>query len=126
MSAAHTFATMSLFRTAEGSLKILPSKVTGVCGVNTGNGVFTMVAIQPNIWVCSYTPSAPFEGATNAQGDYTLEFTWRGHKLDEVWIKTTRYIHAGEELLIQYDIGRANAHWGPMYSQQARKTNTIN
>ena len=71
----------SLGNTTEGSLRILPSRVTGVCGVNTGNGVFTMAAIPPNTWVCSYAPSAPFEGATNAQGDYTLEFAWRSHKL---------------------------------------------
>ena len=39
--------------------------------------------------------------------------------MDKVWIKTTQYIHAGEELLIQYDTGWANAYWGPMYSHRS-------
>lgn len=62
-------------------MKIMKSKVIGVGGVDTGNGLFTMKPIPSNTWVCSYAPSSPFQDASNAEGDYTLEFTWRNQRL---------------------------------------------
>ena len=47
--------------TAESHLQLRESTVIGLGGRSTGKGVCTLKPIPPDIWVCAYATTAPFQ-----------------------------------------------------------------
>lgn len=71
-------------QTGESFLQIRMSRVVGIGGSSTGNGVFTLKDIPANTWITSYAPLAPIRsGRNHAQSDYILK-TRRNDKEVEI------------------------------------------
>lgn len=64
-------------KTGEAFLQLRSSKVVGLGGNSTGNGVFTLKKIPANTWLTSYAPLAPVRVGRHPGSDYIIKTTIR-------------------------------------------------
>lgn len=70
-------------QTGEAFLQIKSSRVVGLGGSSTGNGVFTFKQIPAHTWITSYAPLAPLRsGRNHDHSDYMLKTRRNGREVE--------------------------------------------